>query len=403
MNKRVWLFSILIALFVFCIQTLGAGAEDKAPQNSVGLTELAQGGTADGNLGSRVTGQFKGLTRAGESDYPPFFGDDTSSAQPGIQPGTQPGTQPGIQPGTQAGNGAAELTGTWAASDGQTSVIMMFQGSVCCVGYNTTRACGTFTAAGGKLTIHLQNGNVINFEYKVQGNQLILDNDTILIRQQVPAVPSPASPQQGSNWGQAVPSIDGTWSGGGITLMFQGGQYQVLRGGQVIESGTYQVSASAVQFQPAGMGPYVKQLRMDAQAIYLDNQRYDRQGGGSGGNWGGSSAPQGGNWGGSSAPQGNTWGTPAPSGASTILEGCWVSTNLPAVITFCFSGNQYRCTMANNPMVETGTFFLQGDQLHYTMATGATPGQRGTNRFSVNNNMLSITYPQGGTAVFRKQ
>ena len=381
MNKRVWFFSILIALLVFCIQTPGAGAEDKAPQNSVGLTELAQGATADGNLGSRVTEQFKGLPRAGESDYPPFFGDDTSSAQPGTQPGTQ------------AGNGAAELAGTWAASDGTNSIIMMFQGSTCCMSYNTNRACGTFTAAGGNLTIQFQNGSVLSFTYKVQGNQLILDNDSILIKQQTPAVPSPASPQQGSNWGQAVPSIDGTWSGGGITLIFQGGQYQVLRGGQVIESGMYQVSAHAVQFQPSGMGPYAKQLRMDAQAIYLDNQRFDRQSGGSGGNWGGSSVPQGGNWG----------GAPAPSGVRTMLEGCWVSTNLPVMITFCFSGNQYRCTMANNPVAETGTFVLQGDQLHYTILTGTTPGQQGTNRVSVNNNILSMTYPQGGTAVFRRQ
>ncbi len=296
----------------------------------------------------------------------------------------------------------------WAASDGKTTVIMMFQGNACCVSYNTERACGTYTAAGGKLTIQLQNGKVVSCAYKVQGNQLILDNgDTILIRQQTPPVQSPAPSPQGGNWGTAAPSagpsIDGTWSGGGVTLMFQGGQYQVLHGGQVIESGTYQVSGNAVQFQPSGMGPYVKQLRVDAQAIYLDNQRYDRQGGGSGGNWGGSSAPQGGNWGGSSAPQGNTWGTPAPSGGRTILEGCWVSTNLPVMITFCFSGNQYRCTMANNPVAETGTFVLQGDQLHYTILTGATPGQQGTNRVSVNNNMLSITYPQGGTAVFRRQ
>ena len=86
-----------------------------------------------------------------------------------------------------------------------------------------------------------------------------------------------------------------------------------------------------------------------------------------------------------------------------MLEGCWVSTNLPVTLTFCFSGNQYRCTMTNNPMVETGTFVLQGDQLHYTVITGNAPGERGTNRVYVNGNMLSMTYPQGGTAVFRKQ
>ena len=40
MNKRVWLFSLLITLFVFCIQTSDARAEDKAPQESVGLSEL---------------------------------------------------------------------------------------------------------------------------------------------------------------------------------------------------------------------------------------------------------------------------------------------------------------------------------------------------------------------------
>ena len=54
MNKRVWLFSLLIALCVFCMQTTDAKAEDKAPQESVGLAELAQGAVADGNLGSRA-------------------------------------------------------------------------------------------------------------------------------------------------------------------------------------------------------------------------------------------------------------------------------------------------------------------------------------------------------------
>ena len=390
MNKRAWLFSILIALFVFCIQTPDAGAKDKASQGSVGLEELAQGTVADGNVGSRVMGQFQASPRAGESTYPPFFGDESSQAQPGPQAGPQ------------AGNGAAELQGMWAASDGKTTVIMMFQGNACCVSYNTNRACGTYTAAGGKLTIQLPNNNVLSFTYRVQGNQLILDNDTILIRQQTPPVQSPAPAPQGGNWGTAAPSIDGTWSGGGITLIFQNGQYQVLRGGQLIESGTYQVTASAVQFQPAGMGPYAKQLRMDAQAIYLDNQRYDRQGGGGGGNWGGSSAPQGGNWGG--APQGNTWGgTPAPSGGRTMLEGCWVSTNLTVSTTFCFSGNQYRCTMANNSMSETATFVLEGNQMRYTILTGAKPGSQGTVGVYVNGNILSMVFPQGGVALFRRQ
>ncbi len=401
MNKRVWLFSLLIALCVFCMQTPDAKAEDKAPQKSVGLAELAQGATVDGNLGSRAMKQFNALPRAGESEYPPFFGDET----PAAQPGTQPGAQPGVQAGTQGGSGAAELNGTWAASDGKTTVIIMFQGSACCVSYNTTRACGTYTAEGGKLTIRLQNGSVVSFTYKVQDNQLILDNgDTVLIRQQTQPVQSPAPAQQGGNWGAAAPSIDGTWSGGGITLIFQSGQYQVLRGGQVIESGSYQVSANAVQFQPAGMGPYAKQLRMDGQAIYLDNQRYDRQGGGSGGNWGGSSAPQGGNWGGAPAPQGNTWGgTPAPSGGRTMLEGCWVSTNLSTTATFCFSGNQYRGTMANSPVVETGTFVLQGNQLVCTIATGNTPGQQNSCLVYVNGNILSMCFPQGGIALFRRQ
>ena len=385
MNKRVWLFSLLIVLCAFCLQVPDTRAEDKAPQESVGLSDLLQDSSVGGTLGSRITGEFKALPRAGESEYPPFFGDET--------PAAQPGTQPGGQSGTQGGNGAAELTGTWAASNGTITVIMMFQGNTCCISYNTNRACGTYTAAGGKLTIQLPNSNVLSFTYKVQGNQLILDNDSVLIKQQTPSAQSPAPAQQGGNWGTAVPSIDGTWSGGGITLIFQGGQYQVLRGGQVIESGMYQVSAHAVQFQPSGMGPYAKQLRMDAQAIYLDNQRFDRQSGGSGGNWGGSSVPQGGNWG----------GAPAPSGVRTMLEGCWVSTNLPSVVTFCFSGNQYRCTMANNPVAETATFVLQGNQMQYTILTGAKPGQQGTVGVYINGNILSMVFPQGGVALFRKQ
>ncbi len=380
MNKRVWLFSILIALFVFCIQTPDAGAEGKTPQESVGLAELAQGTTADGNLGSRFMEQFKGLPRAGESNSPSSVGDEASTAQPGTQGGAQ------------SGNGATELNGIWAASDGNTFIIMMFQGNYCCIIYNIDHSCGTYTAAEDKLTIQLQNDRVLNFTYKVQGKKLILDNDTVLIRQHTPSMLFPTSPQQGGHWNTAGSSIDGIWSNGEATLIFQGGQYQILRNGQIVESGTYQVSASTVQFQPLGVGSYVKQLRIDAQAIYLDNQRYDRQGGSSGAGWGGASAPQ-----------GNTGGSSAPAEGSTILEGCWVSTNLPFVRTFCFSGNQYRCTMANNAIVETGSFVLQGDQLHYTVATGNVLGQRGTNRVYINNDMLTMVFPKGGVVIFKKQ
>ena len=315
MNKRVWLFSLLIVLCAFCLQMPDTRAEDKASQGTVGLSELLQDSSVGGTLGSRITGELKALPRAGESEYPPFFDEGTSAPQPG--------TQPAPQPGAQNANAAAELNGIWAASNGQITVIMMFQGNVCCVSYNTERACGTYTAAGGQLTIHLQNGKVVSCTYKVQGNQLILNNgDTVLLKQQMPSAPMP------------VPSPSPAPQGGG---------------------------------------------------------------------WGGSSAPQGGGWGGSPTPQGGGWGTPAPSGGATPLEGCWVSTNMPIIMTFCFQGNQYRATVSNSPMVETGTFILQGDQLHYTVITGNMPGQRGINRIAINGNMLTMIFPNGGNIVFRKQ
>ena len=42
MNKRVWLFSLLIGLCAFCLQVPDTRAEDKAPQESMGLSDLLQ-------------------------------------------------------------------------------------------------------------------------------------------------------------------------------------------------------------------------------------------------------------------------------------------------------------------------------------------------------------------------
>ena len=86
-----------------------------------------------------------------------------------------------------------------------------------------------------------------------------------------------------------------------------------------------------------------------------------------------------------------------------MLEGCWVSTNLTVTATFCFSGNQYRCTVANNPVTETASFVLQGNQMHYTVLAGNKPGEQGTVGVYVNGNILSMVFPQGGVALFRRQ
>lgn len=296
MNKHAWLLSLLIALLTVCLGAPCAHAkEETAAQSSLRLAERI----AKGNLGKNAAEQA--MLKAGESDYPPFFGDDNSPSQQGSQPEAQ----------------------------------------------------------------------------------------------------NPAPAQQGGNWGSqpAAPSIDGTWSDGAIILVFQAGQYQVARGGQVIESGAYRVVPNAVQFLPAGMGPYSKQFRMDAQAIYLDNQRYARQGGG-GGNWG-NSAPQGGSWGNSPSAQDNTWwGSAAPSRAPTRLEGCWISTNLPARMRICFQGNRYRATLDNPPVEETGTFAVEGNKMHINVLTGSDAGKQATNRFALGFNTLTMTYSNGLLVTF---
>lgn len=353
MNKRIWLFSILTAVFFFCTQAPCIHAqEEKSPQQSLGMEKPDTGIAAGGTMGSFNMQMFKNMPKAGESDYPPFFGDDISQ-QPGAQPGTQPSTQPGgqqgeqqggqnwsqqggqpggqnwSQPGAQGGNGAAELDGAWAASDGKDSIIILFKGNACCIAINSNQICGTYTAANGNLSIQLQNGSTNNFTYRVQGNQLILNNGaTVLIRQQMPA-------QQGGGWGNS----------------------------------------------PAPQG-------------------------GSGGGWGGSPAPQGGNWGGNPAPQGgsggNWGGAPAPQGP-TMLEGCWASINMPFPAMFCFQGNRYMFRANSNPpSEETGTFVLQGNQLHYTIMTGSSAGRRGTNTVYVQNNVLTMQFPNGSVAYYRK-
>lgn len=165
------------------------------------------------------------------------------------------------------------LTGAWTA--GNSDAAMIFKANMCCVIYNGDSACGTYTIADGELSIQLYNGRTINFACKIQGNGLILDNGkTVFSKQQAFEDSSESSP------------IEGTWLGGAITLMFQAGQYKVMRGGQVIEAGVFQIMPNAVLFLPRGMGAFVKKFSMEAQAIYLDKQRYERQEGGLGEDWG---------------------------------------------------------------------------------------------------------------------
>lgn len=186
-----------------------------------------------------------------------------------------------------------ELTGAWTA--GNSDAAMIFKGNICCVLYDDDSACGTYTIADGELSIQLYNGRTINFACKIQGNELILDNGkTVLIKQQAFEDSAESSP------------IEGTWLGGAITLIFHSGQYKVMRGMQVVEAGTFQAMPAAVLFLPKGMGAFVKKFSMDAQTIYLDKQRYERQEGGLGEDGGSLPMPQDDGLGNAPAAQGFT-------------------------------------------------------------------------------------------------
>ena len=61
------------------------------------------------------------------------------------------------------------------------------------------------------------------------------------------------------------------------------------------------------------------------------------------------------------------------------------------VFSFIFDGNTYR-SLLNDIQVGGGTFYLNGNELHYNKTTGKGAGETGVDYLELNGNTLTITF-----------
>ncbi len=97
------------------------------------------------------------------------------------------------------------LQGAWAGTDGSVNIILMFQGNMCGLNMNGQQTTGTWSLAGNRINMQLQNGRSVSYTYALQGDMLILGGSVRLMRQQMlgqNTQPGGWNQPQQPNWGQ---------------------------------------------------------------------------------------------------------------------------------------------------------------------------------------------------------
>ena len=85
---------------------------------------------------------------------------------------------------------------------------------------------------------------------------------------------------------------------------------------------------------------------------------------------------------------------PVTASQSINIEGRWNCNMQQGVFSFIFDGNTYR-SLLNDIQVGGGTFYLNGNELHYNKTTGKGAGETGVDYLELNGNMLTITFKNG--------
>ena len=85
---------------------------------------------------------------------------------------------------------------------------------------------------------------------------------------------------------------------------------------------------------------------------------------------------------------------PVTASQSINIEGRWNCNMQQGVFSFIFDGNTYR-SLLNDIQVGGGTFYLNGNELHYNETTGKGAGETGVDYLELNGNTLTITFKNG--------
>ncbi len=208
-----------------------------------------------------------------------------------------------------------------------------------------------------------------------------------------PAPVSPApTPQQPAApvAGDITQALQGAWMGtdGRQTLLiiFQGNNCGfALNNQQTFGAWSVQGDRLNLSFQNGKSVSY--QFVLSGNTLILDGTiRLQRQ----------NMPAQGGGTGPVSAP------VPGPSASACPVEGDWVM-DLPngQQAMMRFRGSTYTF-LVGGQQLEAGTFYCQGDKLHYTVTQGAQAGTSGTNTIVMQGSRLSIIPPNGQGMTFTR-
>ena len=274
------------------------------------------------------------------------------------------------------------LQGTWAGSNGQNTMTLLFNGNQCVMNMNGQQMQGVWNLQQNQLMISFQNGKTVRFSAELRNSTLILDGDIVLQKQGAPQggvfpqqSPWPGQPQQAS--------LDGTWScstpQGTMSFRFAGPNYMQLVNGMPVEQGIfqlfpdgrfqYQVTSGAYQGQT---GENRLQMQGNAFTMFWPNgssRTYVRDGT--------TSSVQGG-------------------GASDIsaLQGRWVAaaSNRNMLIVLIIQGNMC-VSYINGQESERSTIQMQNGRLMQTMLTGTAAGQTIMQDVQLSGNRMRLRIP----------
>ncbi len=337
--------------------------------------------------------------------FPPFFNDNGTPQGPGQR---------------SAANGPQALLGTWAASNGQYMLSMVFRpGGVCAFIANGQQVAGTYEVRGNQLSMRLADGQSFTVTFRIEGDFLVLSDGSRLRRQQdgqspvqqplpQPApqpMPQPAPQPMPQPAPQPMPQptgqgLEGAWAvstnQGMLMMLFMNGMCGLNANGQQL-FGPYTVQGSHLHVQFTNGKTLDVDFTVQGDTLrFSDGTVLRRQQMPAMPGVGQPVPPQ-------PMPQPAPQPTPPTTGGATPLEGAWATQLQNGVqLVFVFTGGQYR-VLANGQPTETGIFTLNGDRLEYTTTSGQKPGQKGVNRWQINGDTLILTMPDGTSVQFGRQ
>ena len=266
------------------------------------------------------------------------------------------------------------LQGTWAFSDGQHAMVIMFNGNACAMRMDRMQMAGVYSLAGDQLRVQFQNGRTMSWRCFMDGPDMILDGSMRFTRQGAGGQQGGQPPYGGQNYsggqqpfpgpqsfgGQQSP-LEGTWIAqtpqGQLVFQFQGARYVQYFNGQPVEEGTFvyhpdgRLQYQVTQGQAAGRQG-VNRIVFQGQSFSMYGANgsyitYQRQ----------ASQPR---------PQ-----VPGPGAAP--IEGRWIWAKSSNQVSFgyVFSGNRFMYFM-NGAQASAGTFQLTQTQLVLQHDSGQT-------------------------------